>query len=219
MRRFYYILALASPLLFSGCVSVLTRVYSSNKSQVYIGTRTDVSGLFAHDTGPGSPHLERLLAIPDLPFSFAFDTICLPFDVYDWTQMPPAVDPLLGWTLVKPLLNPATGKPDDTRFPLNDKILGAATEFIKKKNFRYGPQAGVVFNNPYQISASQCYENGTGRHAVRLSIFLDKNGSYIGVYILVFDQSDALVKVIRYREKHFSMCRRSNDSQTTTPLT
>lgn len=209
MRRISHILALVSPLLFSGCASVLLRIYSPNGSQVYIGTRTDVSGLFAHHTDPGTPHLERLLAIPDLPFSFVFDTICLPFDVYDWAQMPPSADPLLGWTSVKPLINPATRKPDDTRFPLNDRVLGTVTEFIKKKNFRYGPPAGVVFNNPYQIKASQCYENGTGRHAVRLSIHLDENGSYIGIYILVFDQSDALVKVIRYREKHFSMCKRS----------
>ena len=185
----------------------MKRIYYPNENKVYIGTRTDVSGLLGHQNEPNPPKItERLLVIADLPFSFIFDTVVLPFDIYDWSQMPPAVDPLLGWTLVKPLPSKVSGKPDDVQFPLNDKILGAVTDFIKKKNFRYGPKSTLALSNPYRIGPSQCYENGTGQHAVRLLISLDEYSSYMATYILVFNQADKLVNVIKYRKSYRSMC-------------
>ena len=182
---------------------MVTRMYSHNENKIYIGTRGDGSAIVSSDNCPATA---RILAGVDLPFSFIADTLALPFDIYDLSQIPPSIDPLRDWTLVT--VQPPSGKNKSASFafPFNNKIATAVDEFIKKKNFRYGPQSAVVLNNPNLAGATQFYEDSTGRHAVRLSIPLDKDALYIATYILIFDQSDTLAKVIKYKTWHGSMC-------------
>jgi uncharacterized protein YceK len=176
----------------SGCGSLGTHGFDPNSNLVYGGVRQD-----AHQIGDGGGWF-----IIDVPFSFAADTLFLPFDLYHLTEMPPSVDPLKDWKSwsqwdeeshpaifggpAKRLVNPAYPA---THSPLDQAIKDDYENFIKGKNFRYGPEYG---------GSIDFFEDGTGKHAVKIVRAIDDGRDSV-TYILIYDKSDVRIKVIKYK--------------------
>ena len=208
MRLLIPLSCLTSMILCSGCGSVVSRINSPNANPVYSGMRSDFHSI-ANNHGMNSEIWNRAIWVLDVPFSFTADTLWLPFDLYDLSERRPSVDPLLGWKSVPaPTAVPGNKAPVE-KTPFNDKITEAVDAFIKKKGFKFGPQSSVVLKNPHRLGSMRFYEDETGRHAVEMFIPLDDMASHVATYILIFDKSDALVKVIKYKEHHRSMCMKS----------
>ncbi|MGE8114485.1 MULTISPECIES: YceK/YidQ family lipoprotein [Pseudomonas] len=72
MKRIAKYLALSLPLMLSGCWSTLTHL--DGERCVYPGTRFGWN--FATRNGPSG-----LVGLIDVPFSFALDTVLLPYDL------------------------------------------------------------------------------------------------------------------------------------------
>ena len=74
----------------SGCASVINRtfLYSDYQGKVYPGVRTDLKCICRpfdhtrHNKDAGQYLLAPLIGILDMPFSFVFDTLLLPVDVF-----------------------------------------------------------------------------------------------------------------------------------------
>jgi len=208
MRLLIHLCCLTSMILCAGCGSLVSRSNSSNANPVYAGTRSDFQSI-ANNHGSNSEIWNRAVWVLDVPFSLTADTLWLPFDLYDLSERRPTVDPLLGW---KPVTSPEAApgqKIQADKIPFNAKITAAVDAFIKKKKFKFGPQSSVALKNPQRVGSMRFYEDGTGRHAVEMFIPLDDMASHVATYILIFDKSDVLKKVIKYREYHGSMCMRS----------
>ena len=178
----------------SGCGTVRKHLFTPNSNQVYGGTREDCHAIL-HKDYETEPVRFRVESAVDLPFSFAFDTILLPFDIYTWTEQPPSVDPLKNWKYVGGL-DLITNKNDPANLPFNSSVKDDVQKVIKEHDFKYGP--GSIFFDCY--GSVSFYEDGTGKHAVRMKIPLDMRGDTVVIYILIYDQHDVRTKVHKYKE-------------------
>jgi uncharacterized protein YceK len=186
----------------AGCGTVGTG-FDPNSNRVYGGVRQDCH-LIVHPDFPTEP----IFFVVDVPFSFAADTIFLPFDLYHLTEMPPSPDPLKDWkswsrwdeephpasygfhgTILVERARPVTHS------PLDKAVTDDYQNFIKKLKFRHGPESkdfgayggSIVF-----------FEDGTGQHAVKIVIPCDNLDDSV-TYILIYDKSDVRRNVIKYK--------------------
>ena len=104
------------------------------------------------------------------------------------TPKPPP-NPLAGWTF-RPFDKYLVAR-DRHHYQLDKAIADDYQNFISdKKLFPYYP--------PDTITGF--YEDGTGQHAIQTTI--PQNGTWL-VYVLIYDQSNARIKVIKYANGHY----------------
>lgn len=88
----------------------------------------------------------------------------------------PAVDPLKGWN--------RWGEHDVKHSPLDKAIKDDYQNYLKKHEPNYFSVEGATF-----------YEDGTGLHAVQITV--GRNGNYT-FYIFMYDKHDARTKIMRF---------------------
>jgi|GEM_PF-238771 len=143
----------------SGCGTIK----SDPPSRVYGGVREDGDAI-------ASGYVYYII---DVPFSFATDTLLLPFSLYHLITEPPSPgDPLVGWKLLG-FESPNKAITDDYQ------------DYIQK----LPPKAGQFIGSIYM------FEDGTGQHAVKVETGL--NGGY-WEHVLIYDKDNKRIKVIIY---------------------
>jgi len=131
----------------------------------------------------------RLLFILDVPLSVVFDTLILPQDLYHQHQAkayqeslrlnPPDPDPLVGWKS-KPGVRPKAITEDYQNY------IGTLPPNQRK----------ALIENEYLV---QLFEDSSGAHALQIKILVYRTS---WKHVLIYDQSDTRVKVLKYRNDH-----------------
>ena len=169
----------ASLLLVTGCGSVNAHPYFPSPIKVYPGVIFDGGEAFSG----GNP-----VWIIDMPFSFALDTLLLPFDL--WPEFA-SQEPLKGWTFV-PFPPSRTLKAGSSTNQLDQTVVDDYTAFIKEKK--------LYVDLVYDIRGF--YEDGAGRRAVQFEAFPpDQNASFL--YVLIYDKNNKRVRAIRCNRKAY----------------
>jgi len=186
MRLLAHIIFIASVGLCSGCRTFWEHsIFCSSENPVYGGTRGNCRDIFhQNDTNQPGQMVKGtvLVSVVDLPFSLVADTLLLPFDLVEWSEVS-TPDPLKGWTFREfPVVGPA-------RYGARPNILDKAiiddyqNYMAKRKQTQDTPIRGF-------------YEDGTGRRAVEFESWVAGNESWH--YAFIYDKENKRVKVVRY---------------------
>jgi len=81
MRCLYLLIMIIGLLtIVAGCSTVYTLKDGQNDNKIYSGTIINVRGIKGVVSGDGHPGY-LIFCVPDLPFSFALDTLLLPYTI------------------------------------------------------------------------------------------------------------------------------------------
>ena len=186
MRSLVSIILVISAVFCSGCSTIGGHMFYPNLNPIYGGTREDCYEI-VHKDYKDEPVMTHVVCAIDLPFSFVLDTIILPIDIYTWTDSLSSVDALKDWKSIgRYPFQVITSSSYSTNLPFSNTVANDVQHFIKEHNFKYGP-GSPWFGVP---DAIVFYEDGTGRHAVRMRIPLDMRGDTVVVYTLIYDRND-----------------------------
>jgi uncharacterized protein YceK len=196
MRALTYIAFIVTGVFAASCSTANKHLFEPNSNPVYGGTRDDCHNI-AHNDSKGEPAGVHVWAAVDLPFSFVADTLLLPFDLIHLSEQPPSIDPLKGWKNVggSGILARDNWPPQiETNIPFGKIISDDVTNFVK-----------TIKNGPGSESYTCCggmeyYEDGAGRHAIKIKIPLNGGGATSEFYILIYDKDNVRNRVIKYRE-------------------
>lgn len=110
------------------------------------------------------------------------------------------VDPLVGWKWVAPVgYKVGEMRAVIDTIPGYKAISDNVQDFVNKLPISYSKYGNRRYC--YWIADVTMYEDGTGRHAVKIEIPLDGTRHN---YVLVYDKSNVRMKVIRFSSGHFS---------------
>lgn len=196
MRLHHSIFLSALIVLAPGCSSILTRMAAPNSNPIYAGVRTDANLAMNKDIERKHTAFLALVAI-DVPLSFTFDTVALPFDLYKLTQIRPSTSPLKDWTEI-PAANVDLDGPQNC--PLQGTALINLKSFIKNEKLNYGPSAKATTPPDHSIQFISFYSKGSGQHAVEMLVPLGVHQEGFNVYILFFNESGEITKTMKYKE-------------------
>ena len=159
------ILALGILVCCAGCGTMGNGIFGIPRP--YGGVQEDIKTISGGGAG--------VCMVLDLPFSAVADTLLLfPMDL---PNAPPLRDPLKGWTS----LGSKTGHSYETPDAITQDIQSYLAE---QKSHGHPSVLGTTF-----------YEDGTGRHAVRMEVYFD---GYTWNYTLIYDNSNVRTKAIKY---------------------
>ena len=190
----------------SGCMFLGSCVMPpENKSRVYYGVRssTKLMGEAQREGKLVDGFLIGFLII-DLPFTFIGDSISLPFDLYNSSEIPPAVDPLLGWTKINEsnfsLKNPAVAIEG-----VDSSEISAVSSFIQKHDVNFDDASRINKPNGLRLSSVEFYKDASGHTAAK--IVADTTAPRETVtYILFLDGENKIKRTIKYRTRYYIHC-------------
>jgi uncharacterized protein YceK len=182
--RFLLAFVLCTLVFCSGCGTTVSHVFPAD-TPVYKGVTVD-----AREVKDGNEWF-----LLDLPFSLAGDTILFPIDLYE--SIPPP-DPVKGWNSWGPMDEAArpggtynwTSHTWSETLPGHPPLDQAIKDDYQAYAHKVWPKGPDFF-----ISEVEFYEDGTGRHAVKLT--LEPGSREYKVYYLMYDKNNVRTKVVR----------------------
>jgi uncharacterized protein YceK len=183
MRLFAYITFAACVALCSGCSTVGMHIFPQSTNPVYGGIRNDCHCI-AH---PEGSVVLPVVCTVDLPFSLVADTLWLPADMHEWSELS-VPDPLTDWTY-KPFPTDRTG--NITTNTLDKAIVDDYEDFIKKNGLDLIGGGVDGF-----------FEDGKGNRGVKFEGYF---GNESWQYALIYDSKNKRIKTVRF-DRHRYMC-------------
>jgi uncharacterized protein YceK len=181
MRLFAQLTFAAFLSLCAGCSTIGMHLFPASRNPVYSGTRNDCHGIVHPDGSAMVP----VASCVDLPFSFVADTLFLPSDLVDWSEMS-RPDPLKDWTF-KPF--PVGRSGNLTTNTLDPAIVADYQGYIKKKGLSAGGVTGY-------------FEDGKGHVGIEFEAY---SGNESWVYALIYDHRNKRIKTVRFNHQRY-MC-------------
>lgn len=166
--------------LFSGCGTMVTHVFPDSKNPVYGGIRADCHAIV-------HPEAWGVFACVDLPFSFVADTLLLPSDINEWSNLS-RPDPMKDWTFKH---FPVDRRGNITTNTLAPAIVEDYQDFIKMNGLSV--MGGGV---------TGYFEDGKGHLGVKFEGFA---GNESWVYALIYDNNNKRVKAVKFNRSRY-MC-------------